>query len=81
MALDAPRHTGGPSWVERAENIRPRTAFLTGALFTASPGVQSARVLERMKAWLGAHGQRVVAGVLGVAGTYLTYSGIAQLLS
>lgn len=119
----------GPSWVERAENIRPRTAFIAGAVVTASPGVQyayllgglavilettssrigevvalvlfslalqwmlalpiviyllfparSARVLERMKAWLGAYGQRLVAGVLGVAGAYVTYSGIAQLL-
>ncbi len=119
----------GPSWVERAENIRPRTAFLTGAVVTASPGVQyayllgglavilettssrvgevvalvlfalalqwmlalpiviyllfpaqSARVLERMKAWLGAYGQRLVAGVLGAAGAYVTYTGIVQLL-
>jgi len=119
----------GPTWVERAENISPRTAFVTGALVTASPGVQyayllgglaviletassraaevialalfaialqwmlalpiaiyllfpaqSARVLERMKVWLGAHGQRLVAGVLGLAGTYVTYSGIVQLL-
>jgi hypothetical protein len=119
----------GKTWVEKAENIRPRTAFLAGAAVTASPGVQyayllggiaviletassglgevvalaifvlalqwmlalpiaiyllfpqqSARILQRMKAWLGAYGQRLIAAVLGVAGAYVTVSGIMQLL-
>lgn len=119
----------GSSWVERAENIRPRTAFVGGILMTASPGVQyayllgglaviletaagdvgrvtsllvfvvalqwmlatpvaiylvfrdaSTRVLERMKGWLKAHGHRLIAGVLGLAGTYVTVTGIVQLL-
>jgi len=119
----------GKNWVEKAENIRPRTAFLAGAAVTASPGVQyayllggiavilettssgpgevvaltifvlalqwmlalpiaiyllfpqqSARILQRMKVWLGAYGQRLVAAVLGVAGGYVTVSGIMQLL-
>jgi threonine/homoserine/homoserine lactone efflux protein len=119
----------GKNWVEKAENIRPRTAFLAGAAVTASPGVQyayllggiavvletsssglgevvaltifvlalqwmlalpiaiyllfpqqSARILRRMKVWLGAYGQRLVAAVLGVAGAYVTISGIMQLL-
>jgi threonine/homoserine/homoserine lactone efflux protein len=119
----------GKTWVEKAENIRPRTAFLAGAAVTASPGVQyayllggiavilettsgglgevvalavfvlalqwmlalpiaiylmfpqrSARILQRMKVWLGAYGQRLIAAVLGVAGAYVTVSGIMQLL-
>lgn len=119
----------GDSWVERAEQIRPRTAFVAGALMTASPGVQYAyllgglaavlettggpvdrvvalgvfvlalqwmlatpiaiyllfregaeRILKRMKSWLRVYGQRLVAGVLGVAGTYVFVIGAIQLL-
>lgn len=119
----------GGSWVERAEQIRPRTAFVAGALMTASPGVQYAyllgglavvlettgglmerivalgvfvlalqwmlltpiviylvfrkgaeRILARMKGWLKAYGQRLIAGVLGVAGAYVTVIGATQLL-
>lgn len=115
-------------WIQRAENIRPRTSFIAGAVVTASPGVQyayllggiavivestttsvgeivalglfvlalqwmlalpiaiyllypnqSARILFRLKRWLNAYGQRLVASILGVAGVYLVISGILQL--
>ncbi|HET6498895.1 MAG TPA: GAP family protein [Coriobacteriia bacterium] len=118
------------SWVDRAEQIRPRTAFIAGAAMTASPGVQyayllgglavilettrgalaqvtellvfvlalqwmlalpvvlyllfregSTRVLLQMKGWLRSYGQRLVAGILGVAAAYVIVSGIGQLLS
>jgi hypothetical protein len=117
------------NWVDRAENIRPRTSFIAGALVTASPGVQyayllgglavvlettgsaservaalllfvlalqwmlatpvviyllfregSARILQRMKGWLRSYGQRLVAGILGIAGGYVTVLGVIQLL-
>lgn len=38
------------SWVDRAERIRPRTAFFAGALVTASPGVQYAYLLGGLAA-------------------------------
>ncbi|MBE0416890.1 MAG: GAP family protein [Coriobacteriia bacterium] len=41
----------------------------------------STRILQRMKGWLRAYGQRLVAGVLGVAGTYVTAIGVMQLIS
>ncbi len=36
------------------------------------------RVLSRMKKWLKANGQKLVAGILGLAGTYLTVAGVFQ---
>ena len=124
-----PAAAEGRSWVDRAEEIRPRTAFAAGALMTASPGVQyayllgglavilettagpagsiaalaafvvvlqwmlaapiaiyllfregSERILRRLKAWLRAYGQRLVAGILGVAGGYVVFIGVQQLL-
>jgi threonine/homoserine/homoserine lactone efflux protein len=117
------------SWIDRADQIRPLTAFIAGAAMTASPGVQyayllgglavvlettngalaqvtalllfvlalqwmlalpvviyllfrrgSTRVLLRMKEWLRDHGRRLVAGILGVAGSYVIVSGMRQLL-
>lgn len=117
------------NWVDRAEQIRPRTALIAGAAVTASPGVQyayllgglavilettadgtaqvaallafvvalqwmlampiaiyllfrerSARVLQRIKVWLRAYGQRLVGGILGLAGTYVVVIGVMQLL-
>jgi hypothetical protein len=124
-----PPQEEGSSWVERAESIRPRTAFIAGAAVTASPGVQyayllggiaviiettsggigefvalalfvlslqwmlalpiaiyvvypaqSARILQRMKGWLARYGQRLIAGILGVAGAYVLVTGVRQLL-
>lgn len=39
-------------WVERAERIRPRTAFIAGAIAVASPGVQYAYLLGGIAAIL-----------------------------
>lgn len=41
---------------------------------------RAAIMLQRLRTFLSAHGQHIVAGLLGVAGIYLTVTGISQLI-